>query len=181
MKGWPPATPPLRIALVITVGLTLAIPTGAALRCGGGDSDWFNLCPAFVLGPAFLTLRIAEIPVPLFALLGPITFFIWSHQLLRGEAQIPRRSRRGLVALTVLTVANFALSWRCMEPEFWGPRFMWRPLALNVGALLFLWGLLLVHRRAPFLSSLLFHWAGVAWLVWCAFPGLPPFCTSGTI
>ena len=44
-------------------------------------------------------------------LIGATYFFLWGAQLFAGGPDVPKRSRVGLMVLTVLTIGAFVVEW----------------------------------------------------------------------
>ena len=102
--------------------------------------------------------------------LGPALFVLWNLQLLKGVGEVPRRSRIGLVALSVLTAFALISGWRDGLINQ-GRVYTASMAALNACSLVTSWTLYRFALKQPtFLRSLAFHWSTTVWLVWLAFP-----------
>ncbi len=122
------------------------------------------------------TLLLSPFKQPIASLLGPMTipilFAVWSFALLKGQKQIPKRTKIAAVILILLSLVLLAQSWK------YGIRSQGivHVLAMYIFNL-FLWiSLFFIYRsnakHASYVSNFLFHWVLFAWLGWVAFPWL---------
>lgn len=89
-----------------------------------------------------------------------------------GFLEGPRRSIWGLIVLTLLAAAHFAMRWGD-GVTYQGSAHTIALLSLNVVVLVVGWGMLWrALRRRSFRETLAAHAVVVGWLVWIAFPWL---------
>ena len=131
------------------------------------------LGPPTVITPYPLIVLITAFTVGYPAFVFPALLFLaWSHQLLRGDFNVPRRSVGLLSVLTILTPVHFVMGWS-YGIRWDGLAYVLGVTLLNGGILLILW--LWFHRarvQPSFQASLSFHGLLFGWLAWCAFPNL---------
>lgn len=156
------------LALAVTLGVIAARSIGL---WGDGAPTPASTYPLFLLIPALL-----GVPRLLLVLAYAGCFALWSKQLFRGEARIPRRSVALLVLSFLASTYLFITSWKD-GITYQGARYVHAVFALNLVALLLLIILLEWNRRSPTLNrSALFHFALFGWLCTYATPyfGDPP-------
>ncbi len=156
-----------RLATLVC-GFALLIPAWIGLFLRGFPTI---LCPmpALTVIPAFLLTNVGLYPI---AVAVPVVFFLlWNPHLLRGRAEVPKRTYFLFAGIIVLSIIWFVGGWK-FGLQYQGPRFIYSVCAINV-----LWisllGLLFIRswkRNPSFPSSLALHWLLFAWLAWYAFP-----------
>jgi hypothetical protein len=105
-------------------------------------------------------------------LIVPLLFLLWSFPLLRGQVQIPRRSKIGTIFLILLSLLSVIASWP------YGVKYqgLIHTIAIYIFNLIFWTALFLLYRsnttRESYTSNYFFHWILFAWLGWVAFPWL---------
>jgi hypothetical protein len=157
---------------------TLAVGFGLVLLAwigcfSSGIPTLASPMPTITVIPAFF---LASPPSHLpywFAILVPaLLFFTWNPGLFRGNLQVPKRSWVLLIALSALSVAYFAGSWRYGN-QYQGREYTVAICAVNIVWLVVLWSILYRSSRlSSFKANLLFHGVLFAWLAWYAFPYL---------
>jgi hypothetical protein len=127
--------------------------------------------PALTVIPAFLLADFGLYPI---AAAVPVVFFlVWNPHLLRGQANIPKRTYFLFAGLIVLTVVWFVVGWK-FGLQYQGARFTYLVCAVNA-AWIALLGLLFIRAwkgNPSFPRSLALHWLLFVWLAWYAFPYL---------
>jgi len=102
----------------------------------------------------------------------PLLFLLWSFPLLRGQIQIPKRSKIAAILLVLLSLVSLIGSWP------YGIKYQGviHTIAIYVFNLIFWSVMFIMYRnnttRASYASNYLFHWILFAWLGWVAFPWL---------
>jgi hypothetical protein len=159
------------ITSIAGLGLLIPAAVGLGLFLSGAPTVLSPL-PALTVIPALLLsdwhkMGNAAVIVPM------LLFFLWSFQLFRGEAKVPRRSYVLLALLAVLSAIDFVASWK-WGLQYEGPKFTVVVCSVNIVWLAFL-GLAFARTRkgtTSFTTSLFLHWMLFAWLSWYAFPWL---------
>jgi drug/metabolite transporter (DMT)-like permease len=152
---------------VITLlsGIALLIPATFGLSLSGVPTVHAPF-PALVVIPSFF-LGLPALFIP------SVLFFAWHPALFKGNNKFPIRTYILFVALVVLTVIWFIVSWN-FSIQYEGARYTYIVCAVNAVWIAALAALLWKCRRKKisFPSNLLVHWVLFAWLAWWAFPYL---------
>jgi hypothetical protein len=155
---------------VIVGGVLLLIPAWIGLYSSNMPT-LFAPFPALTFLPALLLseLRLWSLAV----LIPTILFLLWtSGRLSIWQSKVPTRTLILLATLSVLTIADFKLSWN-YGVQYQGRRHTIAVDVINLLWLVCLWTILYWTRRRPsFRTNLLLHWLLFAWLSWYAFPHL---------
>jgi hypothetical protein len=156
--------------LTLVCGLALLIPAWIGLFLRGFPTI---LCPmpALTVIPAFL---LANAGLYRIAIAVPVVFFfLWNPHLLRGRAEIPKRTYFLFVTTILLSIIWFVGGWK-YGLEYRGSSFTYSVCVVNALwiALLCLLFIRSWKRNSSFPSSLALHWALFVWLAWYAFPYL---------
>jgi hypothetical protein len=151
-------------------GLALGIAGIAAHSLGVGGDPTSSLASPYPLPlviPAFL-----GVPSAILGMAFGLAFAAWSHQLVRHEEHIPRRSV-GLFAVTViLSALGFIVGWR-YGIRYQGRTYVFACVALSVAMAVLLTAVLLRNSDSPSVrSSAAFHFVLFAWLATYAMPYL---------
>jgi hypothetical protein len=119
-----------------------------------------------------LPALIMPIPYLLGPLVGPIIYIAWCFPLLKGQTQIPLRSKIFSALFVVLSLTNLVASWR------YGTQYegVFQTIAVYVFNGAFWIGLFIAERNSrtnpTFIKNLGFHTLLFCWLTWVAFPWL---------
>jgi hypothetical protein len=153
-----------------TLGAGILVALIAAQSLGLLGAVWpFSLAPAPL---PFVALLTAKIPTPLIPVLFALLFWLWSSQLFRGEAAVPKRTFVLVVVAGVWSVAGFLMGWD-FGVRYQGRAYTLLCLAMSIGML---WVSAVMLRRArshpSFKLSLIAHTIAFAWLGSYAFPYL---------
>ena len=158
IRGAPPASMVTRNFYFVILGGALAfVPALAMVRNFPGPLSPYPIgfmLPLWLLGPSGYVSF----------LLLPMAFWIWSHQLGKGDGGIPRRSGVLLLVFVVLsliwTIGGYevARTWQ-------GLLYARLLVAVDLGVPALLAGVLRQSRgRQTWVVSLVFHWLLFAWL-----------------
>ncbi len=105
-------------------------------------------------------------------LITPVTFVLWSFPLLRGQTQIPKRSKIGASLLVALSLYSLIGSW----PYGVIYQGVFHTVVICIWNVICWFALFFLNRsnsiRQSYWSNYLFHWIFFAWLAWVAFPWL---------
>lgn len=154
----------------LLASVSLLIPAAAGLLTSGIPRTYcplpmLTIVPAFVLSVHHLENLAITLP--------SLLFLVWSPGLMRGQANVARRSHRLLAVLTLLSVYYFVTGWK-LGVEYQGIEYTRAVCFINI-----VWVALLttafvrVRKTGPsFRSNLVLHWTLFAWLAWYAFPYL---------
>jgi len=169
------------ILITSVAGLGLLIPAAVGLGLFlSDDLAVFSPYPALTIMP-YLVLSEGHSWGNAAVMLPMLLFFLWSCQLFRGVAKVPRRSYVLLALLNGLSLTYFVVNWKS-GLQYEGVKFTAAACSVNILWLAFL-DLAFVRTRngtASFGSSLFLHWMLFAWLGWYAFPWLrEPFSPWG--
>ncbi len=158
--------------LTLAAGCGLLLTAYAGLLLTGTPTllcplPFLTITPAFILS-SLLAGQLTRAAV----FLPPLLFLAWNPGLLRGQAQVPKRSLVLLMIATPLTVIWFVESWK-YGLEYQGRHYTQAICVANGVWLASLW-IILASRwhRDSFVGNLAFHWLLFAWLSWYAFPYL---------
>jgi Ca2+/Na+ antiporter len=106
------------------------------------------------------------------SLIVPILFIAWSYPLLKGQEQIPKRTKVMTMALIVLSAVFLVISWP-YGIEYQGVK---HTIIMYLFNFCFWYILFRIYRantrQISFITNFLFHWITFAWLGWVAFPWL---------
>jgi hypothetical protein len=104
--------------------------------------------------------------------LWPLAFLAWSHSLLRGSSQFPKRSLVAWALVFLLSAVWYVEGWR-LGLQYEGAAFTWGCLGLSLILALSTLSLGLACRKKPsFPKNLAAHWLLFAWVATYAFPYL---------
>jgi hypothetical protein len=152
--------------VVLALAVTLVVIASRSIGLwGDGAPSLSSTYPLFLLVPALL-----GVPRILLALVYAGCFALWSKQLLRGRADIPRRSLVLLLISLLVSSYLFITNWKD-GITYQGTHYVRATFSLNLVVLLLLVILLGWNRRTPNLfRSALFHFALFGWLCTYAMP-----------
>jgi hypothetical protein len=149
-------------------GILVALIAARSVGLFGGASP-FLLAPAPLI---FVLLAAVDVPSPLIPVLFAGLFWLFSLQLFRGEAAVPKRTFVLVVVAGVWSVAGFIIGW-----DF-GVRYQGRAytlICLLVSACMLTVSAIMLRRarmHPSFNLSLISHTIAFAWLGSYAFPYL---------
>jgi hypothetical protein len=151
-------------------GLALGVAGISAHSLGVGGDPAPSLATPYPLPliiPAFL-----GVPAAILGAAFGLVFAAWSHQLVRQEEHIPRRSV-GLFAVTVILSALFFIAGWKYGIRYQGRTYVFTCVAFSVAMAILLTAVLLRNRDSPSVrSSAAFHFVLFAWLATYAMPYL---------
>lgn len=102
----------------------------------------------------------------------PLAFILWSLPLMKGQQQIPKRTKIAAIVLVLPSLYLLASSWS-FGVAYQGKSHTITMYLFNV---IFWVGLFTINYRnaklPSYASNFAFHWVLFAWLGWVAFPWL---------
>jgi len=143
----------------------------ALLLVGWQSMGLFGGSAPSLLSPiSFILGAIAVLSVPGAPIAFGLIFVVWSSQLLRGRARVPKRTLFLWVATLILSTAWFCVGWE-VGREFQGNKYLAMCALASCGFALAVGCALLINLRRPsFLLSLGAHFLLFAWIATYAFP-----------